>query len=319
MGQAARDRIWAAPDLKVLPSTRLLLLALAEFIPDDGYTCWPSLQTLGRMVGVTDRQVMRLVDQAEAAGLIVCRPGRGRTHSNLYGLLVGLPADVSARVRRDVKGDMAMSPIPEEKVTFKGDIAVSSFETEKVTSDAEKVTSAAGKGDIAVSHEPKVEPKVEPNEDDAQQLTLLHGHPPADDPGTVDGKGRPRNPNQQHPAVLVFYELTKRRPNDVQADLIAGTVEDLDRWRATVQHWLGAGWAKTNAADMVRRYQRRDDRVQETDRHDRQAPSRPAAPRRPASAAIAAAVEPGRPSTAARIAANAAAAEAEYLARGGHD
>ena len=57
-------------------------------------------------------------------------------------------------------------------------------------------------------------------------------------------------------AVVVFYEVTKRKvPNKHWGDQIAQTVGTepavLDRWRATINGWLGAGYSKTNVAGML--------------------------------------------------------------------
>ena len=57
-------------------------------------------------------------------------------------------------------------------------------------------------------------------------------------------------------AVVVFYEVTKRKvPNKHWGDQIAQTVGTepavLDRWRATINGWLGAGYSRTNVAGML--------------------------------------------------------------------
>lgn len=159
MGNDARQRAWT---YRGAQGERLLLLALAEHIPDGKHTCWPAVETLAGMIGVGDRQTQRIVRSLEDAGVIVVNVGRGRGHTTLYGLLIGLSPEEQARVRQVVKGDIAVSPnepikgdISGLKGDIKDDTAMSPFIEEKVTFPTEKVTSEVVKGDIAVSPEPK--------------------------------------------------------------------------------------------------------------------------------------------------------------------
>ena len=70
------------PDLS--PSAKLVFARLAQFAGRQG-KAWPSDQTLGREVGLSDRQVRRCVAELERYGLIrrVSRAG----HSNLFEFL----------------------------------------------------------------------------------------------------------------------------------------------------------------------------------------------------------------------------------------
>jgi hypothetical protein len=155
MGNDARRRAWVH---RGPPAERLTVLALAEHIPDGKHTCWPSHETLAGLVGVSERQIKRILQTLEAGGAIVMKIGQGRGHTTLYGLLIGLEPDQQHDVRRLVKGDIsdtkddtAMSPNTElkgdiqgQKGDMKQDIAMSPF-------DQEKVTSGVIKGDIAMS------------------------------------------------------------------------------------------------------------------------------------------------------------------------
>lgn len=159
MGNDARQRAWKHQGTQ---GERLLLLALAEHIPDGKHICWPSVDTLSAMVGVGERQIQRLLRTLEEQGVIVAQLGRGRRHTTIYGLLVGLSDDTRSQVVRSVKDDIAMSPflsskgdISGQKGDIKPDIAMSPFIPEKVTSGVEKVTFQVEKGDIAMSPEPK--------------------------------------------------------------------------------------------------------------------------------------------------------------------
>lgn len=77
------------------------------------------------------------------------------------------------------------------------------------------------------------------------------------------------DPNQQHPAcrTLVRHWSGRRKPNAVQASLVAqavdaGDADALDRWDATVWHWMARGWGAGNVAGMIARYRKHDDRPQ---------------------------------------------------------
>lgn len=52
---------------------RLVLVALADRYNDDTGVCWPSIKTISKNIGVSERTVYKAIDELEAAGLI----GRG--------------------------------------------------------------------------------------------------------------------------------------------------------------------------------------------------------------------------------------------------
>jgi hypothetical protein len=70
------------------------------------------------------------------------------------------------------------------------------------------------------------------------------------------------NPNQQHPAVLSYMEVTSRRPKQFVANAIADTVasegSDLDAWKTVVQTWIMNGWNPTNVDGMLNMYRKRN-------------------------------------------------------------
>jgi len=75
MSLETREWAWQVPDL--LPSARLLLLALAEHV-SEGTICFPGQSRLAAMCGVSDRQVRSLLGDLAARGLITVehRPGQ---------------------------------------------------------------------------------------------------------------------------------------------------------------------------------------------------------------------------------------------------
>jgi hypothetical protein len=96
MSIEAREWAWGVSEL--LPSARLLLLALAEHV-SDGATCFPGQSRLAAMCGISDRQVRSLLRELQARGLITVehRPGEGRGRkSNVYRLELGNRQSASA-------------------------------------------------------------------------------------------------------------------------------------------------------------------------------------------------------------------------------
>lgn len=107
------------------------MLAIAEFANEQNdWKCFPSIETLAQMVGVTDRQMKRNLMQLEGAGELIIDRKTGRGNSNVY--------DLSPMIKGDI-------------YDIKGDTHDTICEEEKVTSEAEKVTPVTIKGDMDVT------------------------------------------------------------------------------------------------------------------------------------------------------------------------
>jgi predicted transcriptional regulator len=69
------------------------------------------------------------------------------------------------------------------------------------------------------------------------------------------------NPNQSHPAVIVYVDVTHRRPKQFIADVIAQNVafegEDLNQWKSIVELWILSGWNPNNVDGMLDMYKKR--------------------------------------------------------------
>lgn len=76
MGLKHTKAAWQVANLS--PSTKLVLLALADFANDKADTCWPSLDTLSAMTGRDRRTVMRSLDELEQHGAITRDRTSGR-------------------------------------------------------------------------------------------------------------------------------------------------------------------------------------------------------------------------------------------------
>lgn len=85
---------------------KLVLLAIADHANGDGY-CWPSMGRIGRMVGLSLRQVSNHVTALEAAGLVV-KAERRRHEGQLRGWTYYVPFDKPAKVQAATSG----SPLP---------------------------------------------------------------------------------------------------------------------------------------------------------------------------------------------------------------
>ena len=57
-----------------------------------------------------------------------------------------------------------------------------------------------------------------------------------------------------HPAAAAYRRLTQITPNAVQRAAILQTVQDLELWRLTLEHWLEHGWRPTNIPGMLDSY-----------------------------------------------------------------
>lgn len=118
---------------------RLTLVSLGEWANDEGI-CWPSHDTIARRVGVSRRQVIRIIDQLEEKG-IVSRVER-KQHSNVYQLR----CDTAVSHVTSGAGVPDVTPSTHQDVTF----------------SAPDVTSSTSRCDIAMSPEPPIEPSLEP-------------------------------------------------------------------------------------------------------------------------------------------------------------
>lgn len=136
------------------PSQRLTLVSIGEWANHDG-VCWPSHDLIAQRVGVTRRQVIRIIDQLEALGL-VAKTHRNQ-HSNTYQMVDKLSAShVTPTSYQDVTH---MSD-----VTLKADVT---SVTPDVTFPASDVTPMASRCDTHVTRTVKnhqLEPPIEPLE-----------------------------------------------------------------------------------------------------------------------------------------------------------
>lgn len=165
---------------KHLSGSRLLLmLAIADHANDEG-VCWPSIPTLAARIRASERQTMRLIkDLAECGDIEILQRGDGRGHSNVYqikGDIQGQKGDTGVTVSKK-KGDI--------QGAVKGDI------------QDQKGDISGIKGDIAMSHQPPIEPPIEPSK---------RIEPPPSGGGGVK-RNRQTDPDYDHICRLVENNL----------------------------------------------------------------------------------------------------------------
>jgi DNA-binding transcriptional MocR family regulator len=77
--------IWSRVWLVQLPANeKLVFLALANFCDAQGGNCYPSIATLRRFTGLSEREIQRCIRTLEAGGYLTVQPRSGT--SNVYKL-----------------------------------------------------------------------------------------------------------------------------------------------------------------------------------------------------------------------------------------
>lgn len=71
-------------------------------------------------------------------------------------------------------------------------------------------------------------------------------------PSNTDEKVR--STDLSHPAVIAYRTLMHSTPNIVQRTSIISTVQDLDLWCSTLEHWLEHNWRPTNVPGLLNSY-----------------------------------------------------------------
>jgi hypothetical protein len=103
-------------------SEKLLLMILSDYYNEEEGAAWPSIPRLAKEVGVSERQVYRLIMQLESQLVLTVLHGRGRT-SNRYSF-VGYPCH-NVTPDMDVTSDLTpVSPEPVKKPTTEEEAAL---------------------------------------------------------------------------------------------------------------------------------------------------------------------------------------------------
>ena len=112
MSIAAMNAAWQIEELK--PAYKFVLMALADAAGDDGY-CWPSIPTLARKTGMSERSVQRILRILEKSGLLKVEArfrGDGSATSNGYYLTLIKGGDNLPSPLSQSKHQVVVSPSP---------------------------------------------------------------------------------------------------------------------------------------------------------------------------------------------------------------
>lgn len=121
---------WVFEHSRATGSARVLMLAIADRANDDG-VCWPDKANLAKKVNVTERTIIKLVQQCEELGELsvsLFYRGKERRTANRYIMMALAPAEVRAtatpvvtvplppkmakdRKRRGLKGEHVITPV----------------------------------------------------------------------------------------------------------------------------------------------------------------------------------------------------------------
>jgi len=95
---------WVFAHSTAAGADRLLLLAIADHANDDGGDAWPSVPTLARKTGTSERTVQRGLSRLEAGGHLAVERCAGRGGTNRYRVLM-TSATAARQARHTVTGD----------------------------------------------------------------------------------------------------------------------------------------------------------------------------------------------------------------------
>jgi hypothetical protein len=98
------------------PTEKLVFLALADCANDEGLA-WPSIATIARKTGVSDRSVQRAIRMGETRGLIVREEVKGKGCRYWISPRHSVTPDTVSRVTNATKTPDTMSPHPRHSVT----------------------------------------------------------------------------------------------------------------------------------------------------------------------------------------------------------
>jgi len=177
-------------------SELLMLLAIADHANDQG-KCWPSLETLARKCRVSKRQAINIIHQLEASGELSIKRGGGRGNISVYTI------NGVAECTFSKKGEPSFTVSDENgEVDFtdsqkksEADYTVSQKKSEVDFTDSFRKSETRytvsrrrngeiqrQKGEIAISPEPSLNPKVKPKDKPPSEMSTTSPLPPSSSP-----------------------------------------------------------------------------------------------------------------------------------------
>ena len=125
--------VWASSSAK--SSSRLVLLALADYADDDGY-CYPSIARLAVKCVLTERNVQLILRGLEQSNELVTQRGAGRGNVNAYWVL---PPATLERLRLEGKTVQTFHPLRMLEERVKATSETVNEDAEKMKPEAQRV------------------------------------------------------------------------------------------------------------------------------------------------------------------------------------
>lgn len=155
-GTVVTGRVWDCSP-KLTSGQKLTLLAIAKFADDETSIAFPSEETIGRMINMTERGVQKTTQQlAEKGELHIVRGGFGRGNRRTYAVLSGLDDEHRDEAIEEAEYRAGMIRLGRVRSANKGEL----LDAEKIDanpgSHGKRTNSRASKGEL--SDEVRVNP-----------------------------------------------------------------------------------------------------------------------------------------------------------------
>lgn len=252
MGVEYYKRVWSQSKAK--GSHKLTMLALAELTNERTARCDPSHETLAEMVGVTTRQIRKVLADLESTGEIEIITQRGRNHTNQYNILLKIGTSVPIYDEENRNSDAEnrnSSSYFNDKIGTPARENRNSSSYEPIEPIREVTEREDPREPVGSLSQPLV-PRKPVFDSGTRQSTKVMNPLPKEKSPHVDGRkfvngfiptGKGTTPAE------IFYErhsvLDFRLTAPLEDD-IARAVADMDRWREVVTAWQQAGHKPLN-------------------------------------------------------------------------
>lgn len=140
---------------KMEGSKRLVMLCLADFANDNGL-CWPSYPTIAKKCLISDRQVIRNIQECVDAGELLLISRRGRHKTNIYIILAGNQVESAVEAGREASNLFDVEDRKHDILTCFG------FEVEKHDIPDEKHDTGGKENMTPASPDPSIDPSPDP-------------------------------------------------------------------------------------------------------------------------------------------------------------
>ncbi|MBK9944234.1 MAG: hypothetical protein IPP13_21750 [Kouleothrix sp.] len=210
---------------------KLIMLAFAKYADPMG-VCWPSVEALAELTGERNISYLRsVIAELVAAGELIKNPGKGRGNATVYGVMVGLDAQMAdqlrevvhqtivqhgVRIHRTQKSPPELTISGEQTEKSPSELTVSEKSPSELTvsekSPSELTVSEKSPSELTVSEKSPLELTIsgEQTEKSPLELTVSEKSPPE---WTVSGDAPPeKSPLQKSPLQKSPLEKSPLQP-----------------------------------------------------------------------------------------------------------